>query len=530
MTEPAASTTSAAFTAPGRPFRIVVVGGGIAGLAAAHRLLELGPPQGIPVDLTLIEARSRLGGIIATERDRGYLIEVGPDGFLTEKPWALDLCGRLGLTDRLIGTRPVHRRAFIVHGGRLHPLPDGFALLAPTRFGPVFRSSLFSWRGKMRMAMDLVLPRRPADRDESLAQFVARRLGREALERAAQPMVAGIYTADPETLSLAATMPRFLEMERRYGSVIRGLRHARARQAEEVNRTAGGRKRAGGGDAGESGPRWSLFATPSDGMGMLVEALERVVRTGRGVPVPTIRNGRRAISLGSAEMPRPSGGQGSGRPADRATGLYHLGLDDGTSLEADGVIMATEAHQAARLVSGLDPELAGALGAIPYASSATVTFGYRREQIAHPLDGYGCVVPRVEGRPLLACTFSSVKFTGRAPEGTALLRTFWGGALEPGVLDLDDTALAALAGREIGDLLGIAGAPRLVRVHRHPLAMPQYLIGHLDRVAAIEARAARHPGLALAGSAYCGVGVPDCIRSGEAAAENVLAAVRVAAG
>ncbi len=519
MTEPVVSTM------PGRPVRIVVVGGGIAGLAAAHRLLELGAARGIPVELTLIEARSRLGGIIATERDRGYLIEVGPDDFLTEKPWALDLCGRLGLTDRLIGTRPMRRRAFIVHGGRLHPLPDGFALLAPTRFGPVFRSSLFSWRGKVRMAMDLVLPRRLADGDESLARFVARRLGREALERAAQPMVAGIYTADPETLSLEATMPRFLEMERRYGSVIRGLRHARARQAGEVNRRAGGRP-AWGGDAEESGPRWSLFATPADGMGMLVEALERAVRTGRGVPVPTIRTGRRAIALSSKEMPRPSGGQGSGRPAGQATDSYGLGLDDGTSLEADGVIVATEAHQAARLVSGLDPELAGALGTIPYASSAAVTFGYRRDQIAHPLDGYGCVVPRVEGRPLLACTFSSVKFTGRAPEGEALLRTFWGGALEPRALDLDDTALAALAGREIGDLLGIAGAPRLVRVHRHPLAMPQYLIGHLDRVAAIEARAARHPGLALAGSAYRGVGVPDCIRSGEAAAENVLAAVQ----
>lgn len=487
---------------------MVVVGGGIAGLAAAHRLVELGASRGGMLDLILLEAHSRLGGTIATEHAEGYLIEAGPDAFLTEKPWGLALCDRLGLTGRLIRTRESHRRTYVLHGGRLHPLPDGFMLLAPARFGPVLRSPLFSWPGKMRLAMDLVLPRGPAQADESLAAFVTRRFGREVLERVAQPMVAGIYTADPETLSLAATMPRFLEMERRHRSVIWALSRPR------IGHVPGERQAAGEGQAGNraSGPRWSLFVAPADGMGALAAALAA------RLPARTVRLGRRAVTLDRTRPP------GSDRPR------YRVGLDDGTSLEADGVVLATEAHRAARLTVGVDPGLPALLDAIPYASSAVVTLAYRREDIGHPLDGFGFVVPQTERRPILAGTFSSVKFLGRAPEGGVLIRVFFGGALQPGVLDQDDASLAAVGARELRDLLGIAGDPQLIRIHRHPAAMPQYLVGHLDRVAAIEARAAQHPGLALAGSAYRGIGIPDCIRSGEEAAERVLKTCLAEAG
>jgi oxygen-dependent protoporphyrinogen oxidase len=344
------------------------------------------------------------------------------------------------------------------------------------------------------MMLDLVLPSGRLPGDESLAAFVRRRLGSEVLERVAQPIVAGIYTADPETLSLAATMPRFLEMERVHRSLIWALRQERARRPHAEGE-AGGRV---------SGPRWSLFVAPAEGMGALPAAL------GRYLPASAIRLGKRVVSLA------PLG------PARQ--GPYRLALDDDSTLEADGVILATEAHQAARLAAGVDPDLASLLGAIPYASSAAVTLAYRREDISHALDGFGFVVPRAERRPILACTFSSVKFPGRAPAGQVLLRVFLGGALQPDVLDRDDADLAALAAGEIHRLLGSAAPPHLIRVHRHTEAMPQYLVGHLDRVQAIEARAAQHRGLALAGAAYRGVGIPDCIHSGEEAAARVLAA------
>ena len=484
------------------PVRAVVVGGGMAGLAAAHRLAEVGADQGIAVAVTLVEARARLGGIVATECAGGYLVEAGPDAFLTEKSWALDLCGRLGLSDRLVRTRETHRRTFVVQRGRLVPLPDGFTLLAPSRLGPVLGSPLFSWRGKARMIMDLVLPRGSRGSDESLGAFVRRRLGREVLERVAQPIVAGIYTADPETLSVAATMPRLLEMERTHRSLIWALRRSRAQ-------TRGARGEDGNA-VRDSGPRWSLFVAPANGMGEVVAALAS------RLPARAVRLGTRAVTL---ERAHP----------DLSPGAYRVGLDDGSFLVADVVVVATEAPHAARLVAGVDPELSALLRTILYASSATVTLGYRREDISHSLDGFGFVVPQTEGRPILACTFSSMKFSGRAPQGCVLLRVFVGGALQSPVLDADDSSLAALATGEVRELLGAAALPRLIRVHRHREAMPQYTLGHLDRVRAIETRVSQHAGLALAGAAYRGVGIPDCIRSGEHAAERALSACRGAA-
>jgi len=325
------------------------------------------------------------------------------------------------------------------------------------------------------------LPRGPQRRDESLGSFVTRRLGREALERVAQPLVGGIYTADPDDLSLAATMPRFLEMEQTWRSVIWAM-WSQQRRAPAAARAT-------------SGARWSLFVSVDDGMQSLIDALAQ--RLPEGV-----------VRLGSAVT------------VLRHEGTWKLKATDGV-IEADAVVLATPAHQSAGCVGELDPRLAEELRGIPYASSATVSLAYRTEQMPRAVDGFGFVVPLVEARSIVACTYSSVKYPGRAPEGHVLLRAFVGGALQQELFHQDDAAMAESVRRELRDLLGISSAPLLTRIHRHPQAMPQYRVGHLDRMARIDAALADHSGLALAGNAYRGVGIPDCIHSGELAAETV---------
>lgn len=460
---------------------VAVVGGGITGLAAAYRATELARERGIELDLKVIEARGRLGGTIATERTDGFLVEAGPDSFLSEKPWALALCRRLGLESKLVRTDDRYRKVFVWYRGRLHALPDGFQLLAPTRLLPFATSSLFSWPGKLRMAMDVLLPRGGGD-DESLGAFVRRRLGREALERVAQPLVAGIYTADPDELSLAATMPRFLEIERRQRSLILGLRRA-LRVAPQP---------------GTSGARWSLFVTPADGMEALVRALaERL-------PDSSAILGQRVASV------------------ERRGGRWRLATADGVRVDADHVILAGESHGAARMLRYVDPALATLLGEIEYAGAATVSLGYRRADVPHPLDGFGFVVPRTEGKSVLAATFSSVKYPGRAPEQHVLLRCFVGGALDARLLDEDDAQLLRRARAELREALGITAEPVLGRLARWPASMPQYRVGHLARVESLERRVLTLPGLHLAGGAYRGVGIADCVRSAEAAADAAL--------
>jgi oxygen-dependent protoporphyrinogen oxidase len=468
------------------PLRVVVVGGGLAGLAAAHRLVELARDERRPLDLVVLEAAGRLGGTIRTEQADGFLLEAGADSFISEKPWALALAERIGLGPRLGRTDDRFRRTYVVRGGRLRPLPEGFLLLAPTRVWPVLASRVFSWRGKLRLGLDLVLPRRPDAGDESLGSFVRRRLGREALERLAQPLVGGIYTADPDRLSLAATMPRFLALERVHRSLILGLRRS-APSAET---------------AGVSGARWSLFVTLAGGMEELVMALAARLPAG-------------AVRLGTAA-----------RAIAQIPDGWRVELRDGPPLHADGVVLAGPAPAMARVVGDVDAQLARLLGGIAYASSATVTLAYPRGAIRHALDGFGFVVPRVERRAVLACTFSSVKYPGRAPDGYALLRVFVGGALQAELLARDDPALIRLAHDEVTGLLRITGTPVLSRVCRHSDAMPQYEVGHLDRVAAIESRLDTVPGLVAAGAAYRGVGIADCVHSGETAAERLGATLK----
>lgn len=461
--------------------KIVVVGGGISGLAAAHRLTELRPD----IEVTVVEAGPRAGGWLSTElTDDGYVIEEGPDSIVTDKPWAMALVRRLGLESEVLPTQSSPRGAYVVRAGRLERVPEGFSLMVPLQALPILKSPILSLRGKARLALELALPRGVPRDDESLASFVRRRFGAEVFERLAQPLVGGIYGADPYRLSLRATMPRFLDAERDHRSVTLGL----LRKSRET-----------GQKDGASGARYGLFVSFRRGMQTLPDALLRVLG-------PRVKTSARVVGV----EPRESGG-------------FRVALQGGEVLAADAVILALPPAPIARLMAPLDGRLAELIDGIAVGSAATVTFAYRRQDVPHPLDAFGYVVPAIERRPSMASTFASIKYAGRAPEGHVLLRVFIGGSVGEALLEGSDESLVDVARAELGTLLGIRVAPLLTRVRRFPRAMPQYLIGHLDRVAAIEAREAQNFGLALAGNGFRGVGIPDAIHSGERAAERTAA-------
>ena len=473
--------------------RIVIIGGGISGLAAAHRVLELTTKLRLPVQLTLLEASNKLGGTVQTTSRDGFLIERGPDSFISEKPECLDLVKRLGIEFRLIETNSAHRRSFIVKGSRLIPMPAGFNLLAPSQIWPFLTSDILSFAGKARLALDLLLPRRAinGNTDESLADFVRRRLGHEALERIAQPMIAGIYTADPETLSLKATMPRFLEMEQQSRSLMLALKKKGSEAASETQ-----------------GARYGLFLSFDSGMQVLTDELARhISKSNKNPHESSIRLNTVAESLAMDAS------------SDYPKWKIQIGNE---ILTADAVCLALPAFVCARLLRSIDESLASELASIPYASTATINLGYKREDIRRPLDGFGFVVPFVEKRTVMACTFSSVKFADRAPDGRALLRAFVGGALQGELLSLSDEEMIQRVRDDLRDLLGVKATPLFSEVSRWENSMPQYLLGHLDRVAKINSRLNNLPGLELAGNAYSGVGIPDCIRSGESAANRLI--------
>lgn len=463
--------------------RIIIVGGGIAGLATAYYLQKQAAATGIPLAYTLIESAPQFGGKIVTECLDGFVVEGGPDSFLTQKPWALQLCRELGLSERLLGTNDERRKVYVLTGDRLQALPEGVMLLVPTRLMPFLRSPLISLPGKLRMGLDLVIPPRREDSDESLATFVRRRLGQEALDKIAAPLMGGIYVADAERLSMRSTFPRFIALEQKHGSLIRGMLAQRRR----ITHVSG------------DGRRPSIFMTLRGGMGELVEKLVSRLEG-------KLLAGRRVIGLSHRSEGTPP---------------YQVQLDDGTTLPADAVVLATPAYAAADLIGPLNPDLAASLRAIRYVSTATVSLGYRRPDFTHPLDGFGFVVAKGESRRILACTWTSSKFNARAPADAVLLRAFVGGTQNGHLVDLDDSTMVQMLRDELQQIMGVAAEPILARVYRWKRANPQYDVGHLDRVTAIEGHC--NPGLFLAGSAYRGVGVPDCIRAGRQTAEKVMA-------
>lgn len=463
------------------PRRVAVIGGGITGLAAAHRLVELDAS----LRVTLLEASDRLGGILQTGRRDDFLIERAADMFTTREPWALDLCRRIGFEGELIETNTENRRAFIVRRGKLHPVPEGFSLMSPVRMWPVLTTPLLSLAGKLRLAWEYFTPAKRDDADESLASFATRRLGRQAFEWIVQPLVSGIYTADPEKLSMDATMAQFVEMERNHGGLIRGVKKTTAKVTAERN---------------ASGARYGMFVAPRGGMGSFIEAIAARLPTGcvrLNAPVTQLKqkdNGRWEVTISESAPPETF----------------------------DAVIIAVGAPLAARLLSPVDTELADDLAAIEHSSAAIVVATYRKDQFQHALDGFGFVVPMAERRKILASSFASVKFAGRAPDDCIITRTFVGGACQPELVDLPDEEIEALVNAELTELLGLQGKPLFSELVRWRNAMPQYHVGHLDRVEKIEHRTASLQNLELAGNAYRGVGIPFCVHSAENAAQRVV--------
>ncbi len=469
------------------PSHVAIIGGGLAGLAAAEAVLAA-RPEGTRV--TVIESSGRFGGVLETrERDGGWLVERSADCFLAARPEGIGLVERLGLAGQLVGVDPRVRRALVWHQGRAMPVPHGFRLLAPGRVSGILSSPLLSPLGKARILAERFVPRRQGEPEESLEQFTIRRLGREAFERLVQPLAAGIWTADPARLGMAAACPEFLAMEDEKGSLWAGER-ARIRAVPA---------------AAATGARYGQFVTFVRGMETLPRALVAHLRE-KGV---VMVDGR------AESLVRPSNQWQltMKRPGDDAAPEI---------VTADAVIVAAPAPAAASVLAGVDEGLAADLAGIAYAGSVIVSLGFRRDQVVHPLDAAGLVVPRVEGRRGLAISFSSSKFPGRAPDGCVLMRVFVGGALDPSAVDLDDAALVALARNEAAAMVGATGEPLLVQVDRWAGSMPQYHVGHADRASRIDAAIARHPRLALAGNAYRGVGIPQVIASGQAAAARVM--------
>lgn len=462
---------------------VAVVGGGITGLAAAWRLTRRVRTRGLDVRVTLIESQDRLGGKILTEKVGPLTIEGGPDSFITVKPQVLRLIEELGLSERLLTTGRENTDVHVFVRGRLRKLPDGLLLMAPAKVLPFLRSDLMTWRGKLRMGCDLVLPAGSGD-DVSMGDFARRRFGREALRAIVGPVMAGIYAGDADEISLKSTFPQFLELEQKYGSVIRGLRIAtRSRPPAHGNST--------------------MFVTLAGGLSELVEALARGLEPG------AVRLGARVERV----FPQESG--------------YRLMLEGGPAVYADAVVLTTPSWQAAEMLKVMDPELGSALLGIPFTSTATLTLAYEAAKVPGLPKGFGFVVARGEARALAAATFTATKFPGRVPPGTALIRCFLGGAGREGELEKPDAAIIAAARTDLQRILDVRAEPSLVRLYRWMRANAQYTVGHEQRLGRIDACAARHPGLLLAGASYRGVGIPDCAGAGEEAADKACSSILV---
>jgi oxygen-dependent protoporphyrinogen oxidase len=508
--------------------RVAVVGGGMAGLGAA-RALEDARAADPSIEWRLYEADPRFGGKVHTVRRDGFVVEGGPDSAIIEKHWPISMARRLGIADRFEDSNEAIRKSFVYARGGLHELPEGIILMVPTRIVPFALSGLMSWPGKVRMGMDLVLPRGGAAKaaattadptsDESLASFVRRRLGREALDRIAEPIVAGIHAGDPEQMSVRATFPMFLDMERDHRSLILGMLKRRKARQKAAAAKAGGAGGSGDGGAAQPGaapgsagrapgPR-SYFYSFKGGLQELSDAMVA------SLPAERLRSGVQVTSM----APRDAGGASG-------SGAYALQLSDGTRVVADAVVLATPAWASGDLLRDVAPLPAADLSSIEYVSTATCSLAFRRDRISHDLTGFGFVVPRAEQRPVMATTYSSSKFPGRAPDGHVLLRSFLGRAGIEAAAQLDDDEMVKVVRSELRAVLGIGAEPEFAQIFRWPRGMPQYRVGHVDLVAKIEQGVARVPGVELAGGAYHGIGIGDCLREGAAAAERALEHVR----
>lgn len=474
-------------------YHVTIIGGGITGLSAAWFLQQAKQGADRPqVRYTLLEKAASWGGkintdIIPAQSDAPFVVEGGPDSFITQKPWALRLARDLGMEERLLPTNDHRRRTFVLNRGRPTPLPDGVLLIVPTKFMPFALSPLISPLGKLRMALDIVIPPYSGDDDETLADFITRRLGSEALDKIAEPLLSGIYNAEAEKQSILATFPRFRNIEQDHGSLIRGMlaaRHAARSHGPSPN--------------GGSAP--SMFISFKEGMQELVAEL-----SGRLNGDCRLNTGVRAIrTVDAGPTPR-----------------YELTLDDGSLLQTDAVILAVPAYVASRLLRSVAPGAAQPLDQIRYVSTGTISLGYRLSEVNHPLDGFGIVIPRTEARNINAITWSSTKFDRRAPDGHALIRVFFGGSRTPQMMETKDEELLTIVRSELAAIMGIDATPLFHKIYRYFDANPQYDVGHLDRVAEIEQ--ALPPAIYVTGSPYRGIGIPDCTHQAQQTVDRLLA-------
>lgn len=488
--------------------RVAIIGGGIAGLAAAYEM-EKTRCAGADVEYTLFESRERLGGSLASEVVNGIVLERGPDSFLSEKAAGAELCLELGLADQLTPSNDANRKTYIVVKNRLVPLPDGLMFLIPTKLVPTALSGLFSPATKIRMALDLLHPPRPSGQDESVAALVERHFGKQAVDRLADPLLSGIYGGDATQLSARTVLPKLVEMETQYGSLTRGMLAAHRQMRA---RMAAARAASGSGARGQNGPRpgsgqgsrpRSIFTTLKGGLQQLIDALEARLN-------PKWVRKSTAVSF-----------------VGRDGNSWRL-RSDGPDEFYDAVIVASPAWVAGKLLAATDAELGDELSAIPYSSSISVNLVFDESQLGRLPEGFGFLVPAVEERAMLACTFVHRKFVGRTPTGKAVLRAFLGGAKNEALLDQSDEVLVATVRRELSEILGLrVVGPHIpveaTQVSRWPRAMAQYAVGHQERMNRVKGRVALLPGLRLAGNAYDGIGIPDCIRTGRQAAKELVA-------
>jgi oxygen-dependent protoporphyrinogen oxidase len=474
--------------------RIAIIGGGVSGLSAAYAL-EKQKEKGAELSYVLYEAGPRLGGVIATERVGDFVIEAGPDSFLTEKPWAADLCRKLGLGDQLIASNDAERRTYILLNGRLVPLPDGLMFMVPTDFAAAFFSSLFSWPTKLRLLREWFYRPIPDIPESTAAEFVERHYGREMVERVADPLLSGVYGGSADELSATSVLARFVEIEAKQGSLGRAMVAARKLQRVPAEQGSAVQPRA-------AVPTRSLFTSLKNGMQTITDALAAQIADAER----RLNTQVQAVNLEFGKWLVASGGR---------------------TEEFEGVIIAVPAYVAAELLRSQIPQISTELDQIRYSSSITVALAYDDKTRASLPPGFGFLVPRTEGKRILACTLVQNKFQNRAPEDRALLRCFLGGSRDEDILQLSDAEITSIVRRELLEMLDIAAEPDFVKVFKWPHAMAQYALGHKARVGRIGKIVSSAPGLALAGNAYSGIGVPDCIRSGSEAATKVLADINV---
>jgi oxygen-dependent protoporphyrinogen oxidase len=463
---------------------VIIVGGGISGLSAAYRLEQLARETQLELRILLYEQSDRVGGVISSERCGDFLIEGGPDSLLTQKPAAIDLCRRLSLSDDFVPSNDNRRKTYVLHHGRLKRLPEGLMFVVPTRIRPLFQSALLSPAGKIRLILSPLLAPNPLPENEdiSAARFLTERFGSQVLERLAEPLLAAVYGVDVDQLSTAAVFPQLLSLERKYGNLWTAFAKLRI----------GPEKRQPAKDT-------NLFLTLRHGIGQMVEAIERSLGSTQIIKAHTINSIRRVEQSNELQV--------------EGDGFSHL---------AGAVIVATPAHRAGRILSSLDPELSGKLSSIVYRSVAIIALGYDAVEFEDPLDGFGFVVPRGERKNMIACTWVTTKYSHRSAPGQVLLRCFLGGARDKDVLKKSDEELISIALQELGVIMGVHARPILTRVYRLERCMPQYSVGHLYLLKSIEDRLRSQPGLFLAGNAYRGVGIPDCVQSGSQAASSAM--------